>query len=46
MAVEPGRRLALFERLCEAGWLERLRGNGVDAVRVAMRAEIEKPRTT
>jgi precorrin-2 dehydrogenase/sirohydrochlorin ferrochelatase len=40
LALEPGRRRAVFERLCEDAWLERLRGEGVDAVRAAMRGEI------
>ena len=42
LAVEPSRRRAVFDRLCEEGWLERLRGEGVDEVRRAMRAEIAR----
>ena len=42
LAVEPSRRRAVFDRLCEEGWLERLRGEGVDEVRGAMRAEIAR----
>jgi precorrin-2 dehydrogenase/sirohydrochlorin ferrochelatase len=40
LAVSPGRRRAVFERLCEGGWLGRLRAEGVDVVREAMRDEI------
>ena len=40
LAVDPGRRRELFERLCDERWLERLRSSGIDAVRAAMRAEI------
>jgi hypothetical protein len=40
LAVDPGRRRELFERLCDDAWLERLRESGIDAVRAAMHAEI------
>jgi precorrin-2 dehydrogenase/sirohydrochlorin ferrochelatase len=38
---DPGRRRDLFERLCRWEWLERLRREGPEAVREAMRAEVE-----
>jgi precorrin-2 dehydrogenase / sirohydrochlorin ferrochelatase len=40
LAVDPGRRRAVFERLCDDVWLERLWSLGIDAVRSAMRDEI------
>jgi siroheme synthase-like protein len=42
--AEPGRRRALFERLCRWEWLERLRREGAAAVREALRAEVESAR--
>jgi siroheme synthase-like protein len=39
--VPAAKRRALLERLCEWTWLERLRGEGVEPVRAAMRAEVE-----
>jgi precorrin-2 dehydrogenase/sirohydrochlorin ferrochelatase len=38
--ADPQRRRALFERLAERGWLERLRREGVEVVRAGMLAEI------
>lgn len=37
---DANRRRALFERWCQPEWLDRLRREGVDAVREAMRAQI------
>lgn len=37
---DASRRRALWERLCRGEWLERLRRDGADAVRAAMRAEV------
>jgi precorrin-2 dehydrogenase / sirohydrochlorin ferrochelatase len=39
--IPAARRRGVLERLCEWGWLERLRSEGVEAVRAAMRAEVE-----
>jgi precorrin-2 dehydrogenase / sirohydrochlorin ferrochelatase len=39
--ADPEARRALLERLCAWGWLERLRQDGPEAVRAAMRAEVE-----
>jgi precorrin-2 dehydrogenase/sirohydrochlorin ferrochelatase len=39
--IDPVQRRALFERLARWDWLERLRREGTDAVRAAMRAEIQ-----
>ena len=38
---DPARRRELLERLCGWEWLERLRQEGAEAVRGAMRAEVE-----
>jgi precorrin-2 dehydrogenase/sirohydrochlorin ferrochelatase len=38
--ADAKRRRALFERWCQPEWLDRLRRDGIDAVRSAMRAEI------
>jgi siroheme synthase-like protein len=40
--AEPERRKQLLEELCRWSWLERLRAEGSEAVRIAMRKEIEK----
>lgn len=37
---DESRRRALFERLYQRDWLDRLRREGIEAVRAAMRAEI------
>jgi precorrin-2 dehydrogenase/sirohydrochlorin ferrochelatase len=37
---DAGRRRTLFERWCQPEWLDRLRREGVDVVRGAMRAEL------
>jgi precorrin-2 dehydrogenase / sirohydrochlorin ferrochelatase len=39
--ADPGKRRDLLERLCGWEWLERLRREGAEAVREAMRAEVE-----
>jgi precorrin-2 dehydrogenase/sirohydrochlorin ferrochelatase len=39
--ADPGRRRALLEGWCRWEWLERLRREGPDAVRAALRAELE-----
>jgi hypothetical protein len=39
--VPASHRRALLEGLSAWGWLERLRAEGVEAVRAAMRAEVE-----
>jgi precorrin-2 dehydrogenase len=38
--AEEGERRALFERWCQPHWLERLRREGAEAVRAAMRGEL------
>jgi precorrin-2 dehydrogenase/sirohydrochlorin ferrochelatase len=40
--ADAERRRALMERLCRWEWLDRLRQEGVEAVRAAMRSEIER----
>jgi precorrin-2 dehydrogenase/sirohydrochlorin ferrochelatase len=40
--ADADRRRILFERLADVGWLERLRREGVEAVRAALRAEVER----
>ncbi len=39
--TDPDRRQALWERLCRPEWLERLRRDGPEAARQAMRAEVQ-----
>jgi precorrin-2 dehydrogenase/sirohydrochlorin ferrochelatase len=39
--TDPDRRRELLERLCGWEWLERLRREGAEAVREALRAEVE-----
>jgi precorrin-2 dehydrogenase/sirohydrochlorin ferrochelatase len=39
--TDPVRRREVLRRLCQAGWLERLRREGVEPVRTAMLREIE-----
>jgi precorrin-2 dehydrogenase/sirohydrochlorin ferrochelatase len=39
--TDAGRRRELLERLCGWEWLERLRREGAEAVREALRAEVE-----
>ncbi len=39
--TDAGKRRELLERLCAWGWLERLRREGAEAVRQALRAEVE-----
>jgi siroheme synthase-like protein len=39
--ADPSRRRALFERLCQWEWLDRLRAEGLAPIREALRAEVE-----
>jgi siroheme synthase-like protein len=38
---DAGQRRALFARLCDSNWLDRIGIDGIEATRVAMRAEVE-----
>jgi precorrin-2 dehydrogenase / sirohydrochlorin ferrochelatase len=40
---DPARRREAFERLSDWGWLDRLRGEGAERVRAAMRTLIDPP---
>jgi precorrin-2 dehydrogenase/sirohydrochlorin ferrochelatase len=40
LIAEPGQRHELLRRLCAPNWLERLRREGIEAVREAMRREL------
>jgi precorrin-2 dehydrogenase/sirohydrochlorin ferrochelatase len=44
-STDRGIRRTIFERLCRWQWLERLRHEGVETVRAAMRAEIQSSAT-